>query len=920
MESERWQRIEKIYHEALQRPPDQRVALLEISCGYDYDLRHEVESLLANTDLAESFLESRSREAANNLPPGKQIGSYEIRSLLGTGGMGEVYRAHDQNLGRDVALKLLPAEFACNPERLIRFRREARTLALLNHPNIAAIYGIVESEEAVCLVLELVEGEALHGPLPLEKALSYASQVADALGAAHEKGIIHRDLKPANVKVTPEGRVKVLDFGLAKAIWAAEAKLETLAPQKLAELGTLAGPIVGTAGYMSPEQSRGEEVDQRTDIWAFGCLLYEMIAGKRAFEAKTLEQAIEELSNREPDWSALPAKTPVKIRELLKRCLQKDVTRRLPVISDARRTIEQSMRRRNNWALAMTAIAAIIAIGVVISLTDNRQPRMSDPAKWVQLTSFPDSVSQPALSPDGKLLAFIRGLGTFYTPGQVYLKRLPDGDSRQLTDDDLEKMSPVFSPDGSQIAYTTVDRRFRWDTWLAPISAGEPERWIENASGLVWIDKQSVLFSEIRSGQHMALVARNVDNAVRRDVYVPAREIGMAHRSWPSPNGQWALVAEMSGTWLPCRLVPVDGSNSGRQVGPASGACTSAAWSPDGKWMYFSSSAGGTFHLWRQRFPGGVPQQITTGPSEQEGIAVTPDGRFLITAVGQRQRPLMLHIAGHDKQITLEGYAYQPKFTPDGRFLIYRILKGSQVYTDPTQLWVTDLKSGRSEQLAPGLPVFGSGMYDVSRDGSHVVFSARDRGGKDRLWLAALDRSQSPRQVPGVEGDWVVFGAPGEIFFRSSDGYAYRAREDGTGLAKATRQPINRILSISPDKQWLEISSGRTALYPLSGGRPVNLPGEFVLQWSRDGKQLYFASAREGMSARGTGVTYVIPLHHGEMFPRIIRDGLHSEEDLVKLPGVQVIESADVAPGPEPGVYAYSHEITQRNLFRLPIP
>ena len=920
MDCERWQRIEGIYHEALEHPPDQRASWLETACGHDWDLRHEVESLLAHSDLAQSFLESRTGDATSNLRPGKQIGGYEIQSLLGAGAMGEVYRAHDRNLGRDVALKMLPKEFACDPERLVRFRREARMLALLNHPNIAAIYGIEESDDMVCLVLELVEGERLHGPLPVEKALDYACQVADALGAAHEKGIIHRDLKPANVKVTPEGRVKVLDFGLAKAVWATEAKLETSATRKLAELGTLAGPIVGTAGYMSPEQSRGEEVDQRTDIWAFGCLLYELISGKRAFKGTTFEEAVENLRNREPDWNALPAKTPARIRQLLKRCLEKNVAHRLAAISVARRTIEQVAHERNHWAFVGTAIFIVIATLVAVGLVKDRQPQMSDPANWVQLTNFPDAVSQPALSPDGRMLAFIRGPGTFYTPGQVYIKPLPNGESKQLTDDEFEKMSPAFSPDGSQIAYTTVDRQFHWDTWSVSSSAEPPRRWLENASGLVWIEKDGVLFSELRSGEHMALVASNNQGEGRRDVYVPKQEIGMVHRSWPSPDGRWTLAAEMNESWLPCRLLPTDGSSPGQAVGPLNGACTSAAWSPDGKWMYFSSSAGGAFHLWRQRFSGRPPEQITTGPTEQEGIAVTPDGHFLITAVGQRQRPLMLHVDGHDKQVTLEGYALEPKFTSDGRFLVYRILKGSQVYTDPTEFWMTDLYSGHSAQMFQGLASFGSGMYDVSGVGDEIVFAARDRNGKDRLWLASINRSQPPHEVPGVEGDWVVFGESGEVFFRSNDGFAYRVREDGTGLAKVVEEPVGRITSISPDKRWLVVSTAKTALYPLGGGPPVRLPGEFVLQWSRDGKRLYFACPREGMAAHAVGVTYVIPLRHGEMIPKMIRAGLRSEQDLTKIPGVQVVGAADVAPGPTPGVYAYTREVTQRNLFRIPIP
>lgn len=918
MNSERWTKVEQIFHGALERDAESRDAFLETACGEDDELRMEVESLLAQVGSTDEFLEPSIHDRDSEIHFGRRIGNYQVRSLLGAGGMGEVYRAHDHRLGRDVALKILPVEFVRDPARLARFRREARTLALLNHPNIAAIYGIEESENEVYLVLELVEGETLQGPLPVQKALAYACQVAEALESAHEKGIIHRDLKPANVKVTSEGRVKLLDFGLAKAVWAAEAKGEQLPTQNLTELGTLVGPIVGTAGYMSPEQSKGDDVDQRSDNWAFGCLLYELLAGRRAFDGATLEETIEHVQNHEPDWRALPSKTPAKIRELLRNCLQKDVARRLPSIAHGRQLIQKSLRRKVYWPLTVTVIAILVASYAIRQL--EHYPRISDPSKWVQLTSFPDSVSQPALSPNGELLTFIRGPGTFYTPGQVYIKRLPGGDSVSLTDDDFEKMSPVFSPDGSRIVYTTVDDHFRWNTWSVPISGERPMQWLENASGLTWIDKQRVLFSEIRTGQHMILVSSTLNQAGRRDVYIPKLENGMVHRSYPSPDGRWVLAAEMTESWLPCRLVPVDGSSPGHQVGPLSGACTSAAWSPDGKWMYFSSSEGGAFHLWRQPFSGGLPEQITTGPSEQEGVAVTPDGRFLITAVGQRQRPLMLHSASGDKQITPEGYAYQPKFTRDGRFLVFRILKGSQVYTDPTQLWVADLKAGFIKRLAPQLAIIGSAMYDVSRDGKDVIFSAKDGDGKNGLWLARLDGSQPPRRVPGIEGDWAVFGQSGEIFFRSSDGFAYRVQEDGTGLNKATAVPISRIYSISPDLRWLVVSNGETFLYSLNGEQPIHLHGDVVLQWSPEGNELFFEFGAVGMSARGEGVTCDIPLRNGEMLPKAIRDGAQSEHDIAKLRGVHIIESGDVAPGPASGVYAYSREVTQRNLFRIPIP
>ena len=271
--------------------------------------------------------------------PGKQLGAYEILSPLGAGGMGEVYRARDTKLGREVAIKVLPDVFADNLERLERFDREARLLASLNHPNIAAIYGMEVSDGVRYLVMELVPGQTLAerltaGPLAIEEALGICTQIAEAVEAAHEKGVIHRDLKPSNAMVTPDGKVKVLDFGLAKAL-AGDASVANLSgAPTIAVGGTRAGVILGTAAYMSPEQARGKEVDKRSDIWSFGCVLYELLTGNQAFQSRdregadTVQDIIARILQGEPDWSALPETTPATIRALLRRCLQKDVRRR----------------------------------------------------------------------------------------------------------------------------------------------------------------------------------------------------------------------------------------------------------------------------------------------------------------------------------------------------------------------------------------------------------------------------------------------------------------------------------------------------------------------------------------------------------------------------------------------------------------
>ena len=532
MEQELWRKVEELFHAALERTPDARQTFLDGTCNGDIDLRRQVDLLLAKEKQAGSFLE---RPAIENMPViltaagsllGQQFGPYQIVSPLGAGGMGEVYRAHDRKLDRDVAIKTLPHEFARDPERLSRLRREARTLASLNHPNIAAIYGLEESEEADCLVMELVEGEMLRGPLPVGTALDRACQVASALEAAHDKGIIHRDLKPANVKVTPQGRVKVLDFGLAKAIWWPEGNrdLSQLAAVKGVE--SVAGQIVGTPGYMSPEQARGRDVDKRTDIWAFGCLLYELLTGKRAFPGETLQDTIASVLEREPDWQALPAKTPTQVRELLRQCLQKDP----PAGCTTSRTLAERSRKRS------------------VDGTAGESPRLRQRRWRCLLLALPcgcvaphtcpaarsgfSSRSFPILSPSRRFRRMAgcwrlfavtpRSLG----PARFTSRILPDGEPVQLTHDNSLKMSPTFSPDGSRIAYTTVDPQFHWDTWVVPTLGGEPQLLLRNASGLVWTGPRQVLFSEIKMGVHMGIVAAEESRIGARDVYLPEDRTG----------------------------------------------------------------------------------------------------------------------------------------------------------------------------------------------------------------------------------------------------------------------------------------------------------------------------------------------------------------------------------------------------------
>jgi Tol biopolymer transport system component len=334
------------------------------------------------------------------------------------------------------------------------------------------------------------------------------------------------------------------------------------------------------------------------------------------------------------------------------------------------------------------------------------------------------------------MLAFIRGESAFFGPGQVYIKSLPDGQPIQLTHDNRRKMSPTFSPDGARVAYTTREK-FDWDTWVVPTQGGEPHLWLRNASGLVWAGPHRVLFSEIEVGKspHMGIVTAEESRLHERNVYWPAAAPGMAHRSFPSPDGKWVILVEMDRdhVWVPCRLVPMDGTSSGRVVGPPTAACTFAAWSADGKWMYVSSEAGGLYHIWRQRFPDGQPEQVTSGPTEEEGIAMAPDGRSFVTAVGLDNVSVWIHDAHGDRQISPEGNATDPRFTPDGKKLFYRVVtktpNATQFSRERGQLWVTDLESGRSAPLASGFLVVA---YDISPDGRQVVMEAEDRAGKVR--------------------------------------------------------------------------------------------------------------------------------------------------------------------------------------------
>jgi Tol biopolymer transport system component len=865
--------------------------------------------------------------------------------------MGVVYRALDTNLNRPVAIKFLSDELA-NPDARRRFQREAQTASSLNHPHILTVHDAGEFEGRQYLVTELVDGGTLRDwtratTRGWREILDLLTGVGDGLAAAHQAGILHRDIKPANILITKSGYAKLADFGLAKLH---EGATSDQAPT-VTDMRTRPGAIVGTVAYMSPEQAVGKALDPRSDIFSFGVVLYEALAGRLPFTGASDLDIMHAVVHGAVE--PLPETVPLPLRMVVEKALEKDPADRFQsmrdLVVDLRRLVRQGTEAApavpavsgsgtaRRWLTASAAIVAIAAAGALL-VPRLRQPAEPVRREYTQLTNFADSATSPALSPDGRMLTFIRGESTFFGPGQIYVKLLPDGEPVRLTNDTFYKLSPKFSPDGTRIGYATGNNPSGGDSesqvmdaWIVPVLGGQPRRLLANAEGLTWIAGASgqhrVLFSELtgRGGQ-MSIVTSTESRTEQRTVYMPP-ENGMAHRSYLSPDQKWTLVVEMEDTWLPCRLTPFDGSSPGAPVGPAPSQCTDAAWSPDGKWMYFSTNTGSGAHTWRQRFPDGTPEQVTFGVTEEEGIHFAPDGRSFVTSIGTSQSTVWLHDSHGDRQITSEGYSFRPSISPDGKKLYYLIRATGTASFIAGGLWVTDLESGQRQRL---LPDFQMRHYTISADGQRVVFVASDEKHRAPVWLASLTGPTAPRRIATLNSWAAWFGAPGEVVFEGEEKgtlFIYRIKEDGSELQKMIPMSNLLLFSVSPDGRWLAAQDSRAwgALFafPAGGGAPTQLcsscsppqgtdPKPPDMVWTPDGKFVYLKFG---------GSTYAIPLRPGRLMPVIPAAGVQSKDAVAALPGARLISEQDyVFPGPNPSVYAFTKVATQRNIYRVPVP
>ena len=846
-----------------------------------------------------------------SLSVGARVGPYEITGSLGAGGMGEVYRAYDTRLKRDVALKILPESFANDPERLARFQREAEMLASLNHPNIAAIYGIEEApttrDESVArrlqpalteeqptraLVLELVEGETLaeriaRGPIPREDALPIAKEIAEALEAAHESGVIHRDLKPANIKVRGDGAVKVLDFGLAKL---ADASASPGAPLLLSNSPTLTSPaintgvgvLLGTAAYMAPEQARGRAVDRRVDIWAFGCVLFEMLSGRRAFEGEDVAETLGAVIHKEPAWKALPADTPAWLRTLLRRCLQKDPRKRLPHIGVARIDIDDTPADgarpsdsatgiprhrmwsdvRFAWSATAFAVAAAIVLGVVTYLADETEDALVTrtsilPPAGIRWANLPPNTSL-SLSPDGRRLAF---LGTDANGTRLWVRPIGAVTAQPLAGTEGVVLA-AWSPDSRFLAFVAGGSLRKMDA-----SGGPSIRLADKATnfGLAWSPQGDILFAPDGAGPLFRVSASGGEPSPATTLDQTNGETGHGSPFF-LPDGRRFLYAVRANT---------PDANEPRGVSVYVGSLDAGERRLLLQGAYNAQYASG--YLLFTRDATLMAQPFDAGRLELTGEAVPLAEQLRLggatgraAAVSASQATTLVYQtgpAGYRSQLTWYDRAGKPvgsigepadqisiELSPDGTRALASLSDGSRRTRD---LWIYDLRRGLRTRFTFDPANESVGAW--SPDGERVVFNSSRRAGSFDLYQKASDGS-------GREELLVSDDHTKEPHGWSPDGrtLAYSAVDARTlqdlwtvGLtgehkpAVFLQTPFIDVRPrISPDGRWLAYSSnesGRAEIYVTtfpngSGKWQVSTAGGNFPRWRKDGKEIFYLS------------------------------------------------------------------------------
>jgi Tol biopolymer transport system component len=874
------------------------------------------------------------------LAPGTRLGAYEILSLLGEGGMGQVFRARDTKLGRDVAIKVLPREFQSDQDRLRRLTNEARAASALNHPNILTVYGVDESDAGPFIAMELVDGDTLRrrlqsGAVPVGQAVDITIQVALALAAAHAKGIVHGDIKPENVMVRSDGYVKVLDFGLATP------RADAVSGVSLGAFETIEAIHGGTPAYMAPEQIDGRPIDGRTDVFAAGILLCELVTGANPFARATMLDTLAAIGQTPRSLEAIAPPLRPELRRILTRMLAAKPEDRYHAMTDVAADLRELRRRIDVPAVSrpprgqrLVAAGAVLAALATVAAWALRGRPVAAPPLAVQITHFSTAVRDPAVSPDGRLLVYV--VQEAETPySQLYAQSWPNGPPQQLTQTPDQKRWPAFSRDGSRVAYTVTGTARQWDTWVVPLVGGEPRLLLPNAAALQWLKDGRVMFSEFKRGSQLAVVVAGESRAGARDLYVPELD-AMAHHSEVSPDGQRVAIGEMGSghntmsVLLDCFITGLDAGGGARApIGSRDAPCAMfLRWSHDGRWIYFSSGQGNHFQVFRQLASGGAPEPITSGTGlavlgVTSSFVLTPDDRTLIYPSGEGQEAVWLRrVAGRATQLTLEGNARNPAPSADGSRIFY--ISGPRYASG--EIWMRAPDGSKGQQICPG---FLAASVAPSPDGIHVAFTTPDSHQHFHLWLGTVDNSSAPREIAGGDVDVLtpMFDAGGDGLFaveRRTNGDTRIVRAaiaDGRQRALTDWESGIALRSVSPDGRWISVVRGgftpREAwIYPTGGdAAPRRLWKTWAFAWTASRRGFLLTSG--GMVSRA----WMLPNPGGDALPPNLGDD-PTEATLERAGGRRVLtEYFFVEPTamPDADGIVYGKVENHSNLYRLPL-